>query len=135
MPFTRRELSLLLPALAAAQKTALPSKIYRFEDLPVKKNGENASRAIFDGQTGTGFPIEMHATEIAAGLKPHGSHKHRHDELVIVRLGTVEVTIAGRAATLGPGSVAYIAPNEEHGLRNTGATPAHYYICALGPKA
>ena len=30
------------------------------------------------------------------------------------------VTIAGRSANLGPGSVAYVASNEEHGWRNVG---------------
>lgn len=42
MPYSRRDLSLLIPALAvgkaAAQNQTLPSKTYRFEDLPVTQS-------------------------------------------------------------------------------------------------
>jgi hypothetical protein len=51
MSMSRRDLSLLLPALAAAQnagaqskeKPVLPAKVYEYADLPVKMNGENLS--------------------------------------------------------------------------------------------
>jgi quercetin dioxygenase-like cupin family protein len=139
MQCSRRELGMLLPALAtasaAAQRPMLASKTYMFEDLPVKENGPNRSRAILDGQTHTGYPIEMHATELAPGLPSHASHHHLHDELIMVHAGTVEFTIAGRSTTLSPGSVVYVSSNEEHGLRNAGATRAHYFVVALGPKS
>jgi hypothetical protein len=93
MDHSRRDFGLLLPLLAAsqagAQDQALPSKVYRFEDLPVRVNGENRSRAIFDGKTSRGTAVEIHATELAPGLAPHGSHRHVHEELVIVREGTL----------------------------------------------
>ena len=44
----------------------------------------------------------------------------------------MEVTISGKAAMLGPGSVAYMASNEEHGWRNAGTTGALYFIVAFG---
>lgn len=59
MEFSRRDLSLLLPALAAAgaaaQKAALPSKTYRYDDLPVRTSGPNRFRAILEGETHAGF--------------------------------------------------------------------------------
>ena len=136
MDLSRRDLSLLLPAAAAAsaagQKTALPSRTYRYEDLPVRVNGENRQRAILNGQTHTGYPVEMHETELGPGLAPHPPHHHAHIEMLLVREGTLEVTISGRAVTLGPGSVAYVASNEEHGWRNVGTTRARYFVLALG---
>ena len=44
MTYSRRDLCLLITALAAssgvaAQKTALPSKAYPYEEMPVRKNG------------------------------------------------------------------------------------------------
>jgi quercetin dioxygenase-like cupin family protein len=134
---TRRELTTLLSVLAAAstaraQPTALPSRIFPYDQLPVRVNGQNRSRAVLNGKTHSGYGIEMHETELAPGLAPHPPHKHVHEELLIVREGTMEVTILANTATLGPGSVAYIASNEEHGWRNVGSTTARYFVVTLG---
>lgn len=135
MTVTRRELAAMLTALAPTEaQSALPTMVYLWEDLPVKANGENRQRAILDGRTSTSFPIEIHETELAPGLAPHGSHKHIHDEILIVREGTLESVIGEKKALLTPGSLAYINAGEEHGFRNAGNTRARYYILALGPK-
>ena len=136
MNYSRRDLSMLLPALVAvkagAENSALPSKVLRFEDLPVRANGENKTRAVLNGENHSGFAIEVHETELAPGKAPHPPHHHVKEEMVLIREGTLEVTISGRATTLGPGSVAYVASGEEHGWRNVGDTRAHYFVIALG---
>ena len=139
MRYTRRDLSLLLSAFAAAEAAAetpkLPSTTLRFEDLPVRENGQNRSRRMLEGATHTGCPIEMHATELAPGMAPHPPHHHAHEEMILVREGTMEVTIAGKTVVMGPGSAAYVASNEEHGWRNVGQTRAHYFVLALGRES
>jgi quercetin dioxygenase-like cupin family protein len=136
MKISRRDLSLLLPAAMAAstgaQTKALPSKTYKYEDLPVKTNGKNRGLALMKGQTHSGYQIEMHETELGPGQAPHPPHHHVHEEAILVREGTVEVTIMGKSATLGPGSVAYVASGEEHGWKNVGDGPAKYFIVTLG---
>lgn len=130
----RRQLSLLLAALPArGQNPALPSKTFRYEDLPVRPsgNGQNKSRPVLDGKTHTGFRVEMHETELGAGLAPHPPHKHVHEEMVIVNEGTIEVTIGDAVSKLGPGSVAYVESNIEHGWRNIGTGRARYYVLTL----
>ena len=136
MNYTRRDLSKALALLAAAkapaQTAVLPSKTWRYEDLPVKENGENRQRAVFNGETHTGFPLEMHETELAPGKAPHPPHSHPHEEMIVIREGTMEVTISGKTSQLGPGSVAWVASNEHHGWRNVGTTRARYTVMALG---
>ena len=136
MNYTRRDLSKALALLAAAkapaQAAVLPSKTWRYEDLPVKENGENRQRAVFNGETHTGFPVEMHETELAPGKAPHPPHSHPHEEMIVIREGTMEVTISGKTSQLGPGSVAWVASNEHHGWRNVGTTRARYTVMALG---
>jgi quercetin dioxygenase-like cupin family protein len=138
MDLSRRDLGLLSLAATTAGTTAaaagapLPSKTYRFEDLPVKDNGKNRSRAVLNGETHSGFPIEMHMTELAPGEAPHPPHHHVHEEMIMIHEGTLEVTISGNAVKLGPGSSAYVASNEEHGWKNVGATHALYFVLALG---
>ncbi len=133
MKISRRTLASLLPALAQAQdQGTLQSKTYRFEDLPVKQGKTSRTRAVFNGATSRGLGIELHMTEIPAGEMPHGSHRHVHEELLFVLEGTLEADIEGRKSRIGPGSVAYIGTNEEHGFRNVGQTPARYYLFTMG---
>jgi XRE family transcriptional regulator, regulator of sulfur utilization len=136
MKILRRDFGLVLPLLAAAkakgQSKTLPSAFFDYEELPVKTSGDNKSRAFFNGQTHTGFVVEMHETELPAGGAPHPSHHHDHEELIVIREGILEVTIAGKSRRLGPGSVAFAASNEEHGVKNAGDTRARYWIIALG---
>ncbi|MBL8175118.1 MAG: cupin domain-containing protein [Bryobacterales bacterium] len=132
MKLKRRHLPLLLPALAQAQKPSLASKVYRFEDLPVRENGANKSRAILNGATAGAYPIEIHMTELAPGLMPHAAHRHAHAEMVMLQEGTLEITIEGQVTTAGAGSVVYVAPNEMHGWKNAGTGRARYFVMALG---
>src|SRR5581483_10820503 len=134
---SRRDLALLLPAAAAAQETAaakpkLPSKCYVYEDLPVKESGQNKQRAVLNGLLHSGFPVEMHLTELAPGLAPHAPHKHVHEEMVLVQRGTIEVTIEGKSTRLTPGSIGFVASNEMHGWKNVGTDRAQYFVIALG---
>ena len=141
MESSRRELSLLLPALLAAQAaaaeksgTVLPSKCYPFESLPVKKNAGNGNetRQVFNGTTHEGFPVDMHITTLQPGQMPHPEHTHVHEEMIMMQTGMLEVTISGRSTKIGPGSVAYVMSNEKHGWKNVGDTPSTYFVLAIG---
>ena len=136
MNYSRRDLSLLLPFLAAAeagaQNAVLPSKTYSFEELPVQSSGENKLRQVLDGETHAGVRIELHETDLPPGGAPQPPHHHVQEEMILIREGTMEVTIAGRSAKLGPGSVGYVASNEQHGWRNVGTRRAHYFVPAIG---
>ncbi len=136
MKFIRRDVSFLLLAFVvasgAAQNRPSASRTYRYEDLKVNINGENRQRPILNEKTHTGFAVGVHETELAPGLAPHPPHRHVHEEMILIREGTLEVTIEGRIVNLGPGSVALVASNEEHGWRNVGAGRARYFVLALG---
>jgi quercetin dioxygenase-like cupin family protein len=138
MKCSRREVCLWISALTASRGLAaeapIPSKVLRFDDLPVENEDGNSFRRILNGKTHAGYEIEMHETDLAPGATPHAAHHHAHEEIFLVREGTLEVTIAGRASRLGPGSVAYVASNDEHGIRNAGSTHAQYFVIALGTE-
>jgi mannose-6-phosphate isomerase-like protein (cupin superfamily) len=135
MKWSRRELSFLLPALAAAQtpaqKKVLPSHAYRFDDLPAHKSGPGTMRQVLRGTTHTGCPIDLHETELPAGASPHPPHHHVWEEMMMIRDGLVEITIEGQSTRLGPGGVAYVASNQVHGLHNVGSGPARYFVLAF----
>ena len=79
--------------------------------------------------------MRSRCNELAPGEMPHAPHHHAHEEMIIIREGTLAVTILGKTAELGPGSVAYVASGEEHGWRNVGNTRARYMVMALGRDA
>jgi quercetin dioxygenase-like cupin family protein len=53
----------------------------------------------------------------------------------LVREGTIELTVNGKAYRLEPGSVGFVRSNEEHGIRNVGASAAVCFVVAVGPGA
>ncbi len=137
MTHTRRDLASLIPVLiagsAAAQDQRMTtSKIFKYEDLPAKANGQNTARNVFDGANHSGFHIDLHLTELGPGQAPHAPHKHVHEEVMMLQTGVLDVTIGGKTTRITPGSVVYAASNEEHGWRNPGSGPAQYFVMALG---
>ena len=137
MDHSRRKFGFLLPLLAAAKGTAqtpapLKSKTDRFEDRAAPLPG-SFMHPILNGELHSGFAIELHETELPPDQVPHPAHRHVHEELILIREGTLEVTISGKSVKMGPGSVAFVASNEDHGWRNVGRTTARYFLLALGP--
>jgi mannose-6-phosphate isomerase-like protein (cupin superfamily) len=138
MKITRRHLAALVPAMAAAQskeakkRSQLASRCYKYEDLAVKKNGENESRDIFDGLNRSNFQLDIHMTNLGPGMMPHGAHHHTHEEIVMLRNGELDVTIEGKTTRVTAGSVVYVHSNEEHGWKNPGPGRAEYFVMAVG---
>jgi quercetin dioxygenase-like cupin family protein len=139
MIHSRRDLGGFAMSLLAAMKAAaqsqsptLKSARYRIEDRAAPIPGSFA-HPIFNGELHSGFAVELHETELPAGEVPHPPHHHVHEEVILIREGTLEVTISGQSTRMNPGSVAFVASNEEHGWRNVGKTTARYFLFALGP--
>ena len=137
MTYSRRDLCFLISALAAspafaADATMLKSKAYPFDELPVRKSEGHESRPVLSGLLHNGGYLEVHETKLAPGTMPHPPHHHVHEEMFMIREGTVEITINGQATRVGPGSLGFAASNDEHGLKNVGTTPAQYFVVAIG---
>jgi len=164
MKYSRRDMSLLLPALLAgtaaaqtkdakqaAKGSAAPTApghvteetavenlpvmkttSYKYNELPVTTNGQNKQRRMFTMKTHTGFKMESHQSDIAPGEVNHPPHQHLREEMMLVRLGTMELTINGKPYRLGPGDVGVIGSNEMHNAKNVGTTRAEYFIVNIG---
>ena len=140
MKWSRREICVALPALlatyrASAQATGtLPSKIYQFDQLEEHASGSLATRNMFNGPIFEGTTISLHESDLAPHSAPHPPHRHRHEEMVFVREGTLEFTINGVPRRAGVGSVLFAGSNDLHGIRNPDDTHAKYFVLALGPE-
>lgn len=136
---TRRDLAFLLPALIAidskAQATALPSKAYKFEDIPVRASGTggvNKTRSILKGELHSGFALEVHETELPPGGAPHPPHRHLHEEMFVVLEGSVDFLVNGATTRLSPGSAGFAASSDLHGLNNGSGARCRYVVFELG---
>jgi len=156
--YSRRDLGMWLPMLGAAAASAqkaqaqtraqtnetvaadtsveklpvLRTKAYIFNELPETTNGKNKQRPLFRGKLHTGFKLESHQSDIAPGEVNHPPHEHLREEMMLIREGTMELTIAGKPYRLGPGDVGFIGSNERHNAKNVGTTRAVYFIVNLG---
>ena len=149
MEMTRRDVcsmfsAILAPSLFSLDTSAqesgparsvLPSANFPFEKLPVRTSNGIESRAVFKGKLATGESVEVHETTLPPGGAPHPPHHHLHSEMWLVREGTIEITVNGSVAQLGPGSVGFVRSNDEHGIKNPGTAPAAYFVVAIGPTA
>jgi XRE family transcriptional regulator, regulator of sulfur utilization len=153
MKVTRRDLGLLVPSMLVAgasaldaQQTAAPTAAdnaveklpvmrtqhFKYDELPVTTNGQNRQRRMFTAKTHTGFKIESHSSDIAPGEVNHPPHRHLREEMMLIREGVMELTIAGTPYRLGPGDVGVIGSNELHNAKNVGTSRAVYFIVNIG---
>jgi mannose-6-phosphate isomerase-like protein (cupin superfamily) len=142
---TRREMCLLLPGLlpvagklqAFGQDKTLASGAFFFDKAPMHVANNNAQvRMMLRGKLATGEGLEVHQTTLPPGGAPTATtHHHPHSEMWLIREGTIELTVNGKNFRLEPGSVGFVASNEEHGITNVGTTPAQYFVVAVGPGA
>ncbi|HUA86397.1 MAG TPA: cupin domain-containing protein [Bryobacteraceae bacterium] len=151
MQIDRRSLVSLLPAViaqgavlaavseasgqTAPQSAVLPSAVYEYASLPVHASKASVSRPVLKGKLATGESIEVHETTLPPGGAPHPPHHHVHSEMWLIREGTVQITIVGKSYTLGPGSVAFVKSDDEHGITNPSDKSASYFVVAIGPGA
>ena len=153
MKCTRRDLGFLIPSLVVAGAAALDAQQapappaadnaveklpvmrtqhFKYDELPVTTNGQNRQRRMFTAKTHTGFKMESHQSDIAPGEVNHPPHRHLREEMMLIREGVMELTIAGTPYRLGPGDVGVIGSNELHNAKNVGTGGATYFIVNIG---
>ena len=113
-----------------AQKSdSLLSGVYYWNKLEPVKEDTRVRRQILQGKTFALSYFEIHTSTLEPGNAPHPPHVHAdQEELMIVKEGQVKITIAGQSKILGPGSIAFAMPGDEHGIANAGKTQATYFI-------
>jgi quercetin dioxygenase-like cupin family protein len=131
-----------LPASLPKTQNALQTPLdhcsaFLWEQLPTRLSDAGAvTHDILQGTAPVagGYLVEMHETTLEPGKAPHPPHQHPHVEFVMMRQGSIDFMMGEKHVTLTDGSVGYAAPNERHGILNTGTTTAIYYIVSLNKK-
>lgn len=120
---------LSLLAACSPQLEPVKSGVYKWADHPVKKGEDRESRKILEGTSPHFDYLEMHATTQNAGAQPSNAHANEAaEEVIIVKEGTMKVTIEGESRILGPAGVILLMPQQMHQLENVGDGPLTYYV-------
>ena len=115
-------------ATLAAQKRVQKSTVYEWSTADTKPNDWGAVRQVMRTPTPTLDELEIHISTLAPGKSPHAPHQHEHEELLIVKEGTLETFQSGATRRVGPGGIIFQASNELHNVTNVGTSPATYFV-------
>ncbi len=102
----------------------------QIEALPVQLEGAaNCRMCCLIGPEDAAPSFSMRFFELAGGgHTPQHSHAHEHEIFVLEGAGTV--LEGNREHPLRPGTAVFVAPNELHQFRNTGAGPLKF-LCFI----
>ncbi len=141
--FTRRDL--VIAAIAAGltagafaladQGPILGSAALDWNSVAAKPSESGEVRTFINSRTATLDNLDVHVTTLKPGAAPHPPHKHPHEEILIVKQGTIEALINGEWKSVGPGSVVFLASNVMHGVRNSGTEAATYHVIGFHTAA
>lgn len=106
----------------------LKSSIFDCDALATTPTATGAGVVVVNSPTLTFNQLESHITTLNPGQHTAADMVDPGDEFVVIKSGTVEVTVNGVATRMNAGSFAYWAPNDKRGIRNLGTTPASYQV-------
>lgn len=86
---------------------------------------------MIDGPTRTLPRLESHVTRLHAKCASHEPHRHPEEEIIIGRIGLVDVEVEGHVHTLAAGDMLVIASGDLHGVRNSSNAVAEYYVIRM----
>jgi quercetin dioxygenase-like cupin family protein len=115
-------------ATLTAQKGVMHSTVFDWTAADTKPNDWGAVRQVVRERTPTLDELEIHVSTLKPGQSPHAPHQHQHEELLILKEGTLETFQSGQTRRVGPGGIIFQASNEMHNVTNVGQAPATYYV-------
>jgi len=135
-PFFRFATALLLMStLARGAEEKFGSHVLTWDSFVAQPTSVGERRDVVNLPTATIERFESHISTLKPGLASHPPHRHAQEEFIILKAGTVEVSINGQTWRVGPGSMFFFASNDLHNLRNVGSTPATYFVFNLTTAA
>jgi len=140
---TRRDVLVAITAIGLTTATmtfgdsvvrpTLHCSVFNWVDLKMEATKYGARRQVFDSRTAILDQLEVHVTTLNPGEMPHPGHRHAGEELVIIKEGSLEAVQNSATNHVDAGGLIFQASNEYHSLRNTGQTPATYYVIKIVP--
>jgi mannose-6-phosphate isomerase-like protein (cupin superfamily) len=133
--FTAATIAGLAALAQSVKKSAMTSTALEWNSIESKPNANGSGKKFFEGPTATLEMLECHASTLNPGATNHAILKRPHDEVIIVKEGTIEAFVDDKWVRIGPGSVIFNAANVPQAMRNVGDGPATYHVVMFQPAA
>ena len=122
-------LVLIISTRIVAQEKPVPSGVYKWDEVSVKKSDQRETRKILEGTTPEFSYFEIHATTQEKGATPRPPHTQKDlEELIIIKEGRLKCRIGDKVSVLGPGGVIMIPPGVSQAFENVGDGPVSYFV-------
>src|SRR5262245_19965904 len=99
-------------ATIVAQRHVQKSTVFDWSTADTKPNDWGKVRQVVRTPTPTLEELEIHISTLNPGKSPHAPHQHQHEEIIIVKEGTLETYQSGATSRVGPGGIIFQASNE-----------------------
>jgi mannose-6-phosphate isomerase-like protein (cupin superfamily) len=109
-------------------KTPMGTTFAEWEALVPKFTPVGQARAVFEAPTPTLEKFEVHVTTLRPGMISHPVHHHPWEEMLLIKEGSLDVSINGQIHRAGPGYLVFFASHDPHNIKNSGDVPATYYV-------
>jgi (S)-ureidoglycine aminohydrolase len=103
------------------------SLIKDWNKVEFKPHDKGGRRDFFERPTAMCKRFEMHVTTLKEGLKSHGPHTHRAEEIILIVEGKTEMQIGDKFYKGSSGDVYYLGTDVLHGIRNEGTGTCTYF--------
>lgn len=111
-----------------AKPTRITSGVYPWKDAPVKATETGSKRVLVKGAATDFASLEITATTLEMGKGEPESVHVDFEEMVVVKQGSLKITINGEAQTAGRGSMAIVMPGDRRSYTNAADGQTIYYV-------
>ena len=108
-------------------KIAGGSQILDFDAIEFTPHDKGGIRRYFDRKSAMSDRLEMHATNLNAGIKSHEPHTHHAAEIILMIDGNTEMEIGDSVYKANKGDVYFVASDVPHAIKNIGDKQCMYF--------
>ncbi len=128
-------LTLIVAVNLIAQTDTLPSGVYSWSNAKPEKTLTGERRQVLKGSTLDLASLEIHTSTLSPGKTNHPPRAYNNrEELIIVKEGTLKLTIKDSSKILGAGGLALIVAGDEQSFSNPSDKPVTYYVLVYTAK-
>jgi (S)-ureidoglycine aminohydrolase len=119
----------------AAVTNQIVSDVYAWKDAPVEKTETGSRRVLVDGVATDFASMKITGITLDKGKSEPESAPADFEEMIVVKDGSLKITINGEAKTVGRGSVAIVMPHDQRSFSNAAEGETTYFVLDYQSKS